>query len=212
MRPADERRSAAHPVAVAGEVVREAAARGGLLLLMDHEAIRCGTRPSRPGPRLSLLARGALVALAAKPATRVVVVSADDASDLEIEINVPGVFYAGCGGLEIRGAGLAADHPTAAEFRAWRTDASPDPFPAAASALGFSARWVLEQWTDDRCGEPLPVYIGEGENAGLDDGWRSYTVRVGPPSRQWTEQYRVDDRAAATDLLAQIAWTWNPEP
>jgi hypothetical protein len=153
-----------------------------------------------------------LVALAAKPATRVVVVSADDATELETEVNVPGVFYAGYRGLEIRGAGLSACHSMAVEFRAGRSGSSPDGFPDAVSPLGFSVRWVLEQWTDGRCGEPLLVYLVEDGHARLDDCWRGYTVRVGPPSRGQTMRYRVDDRAAAADLLAQIAWTWNPEP
>lgn len=202
MRPADEIRPAADPQTVASKIIGEAAARGGLLLFVDHEALRCATGPGRPRSRLSLLARGALVALAAKPATRVVVVSAADATDLEIDVNVPGIFYAGRCGLEIRGAGMSGRHSMTGEFRAGRSG----------SSLGFSARWILEQWTDGRCYEPLLVYIGEDEDAGLDDHWRSYTVRVGPPSRRQAELYRVDDRAAATDVLAQIAWTWNPEP
>lgn len=212
MRPADDLRPAADPQTMASDIVGEATARGGLLLFVDHEAVRCATGPGRPRSRLSLLARGALVALAAKPATRVVVVSADDAADVEIEVNVPGVFYAGCGGLEIRGAGMSGGHPMAAEFRAGRSGSSPDRFPDAGSPLGFSAGWILAQWSDGRCGEPLLVYIVEDEDAGLDDHWRGYTVRVGPPSRRKAELYRVDDRVAATDLLAQIAWTWNPEP
>jgi len=211
MRPVDEIRPAGDPRVVAREIVGEAATRGGLLLFVDHEAVRCATGPGRPRPCLSLLARGALVALAAKPVTRVVVVSAADAADLETEVNVPGVFYAGCCGLEIRGAGTSGGHPMAAEFRAWRAGSSPHRFPSGGCPLGFSARWVLEQWTDDRCCEPLLVYIVEDEAAGLEDPWRGYTVRVGPPSRRRAAPYRVDDRAAATDLLAQIAWTWNPE-
>ncbi len=212
MRPADEIRPASHPLAVASEIVREAAGRGGLLLFVDHEAVRCATAACQPRPRLSLLARGALVALAAKPATRVVVVSADDAANLEIEVNVPGVFYAGCCGLEIRGAGMSGCHPMAAEFRAWRSGSSPNRVPDVGSPLGFSARWVLGQCTDDGCYEPLLVYIVEDEDAGLDDYWRGYTVRVGLPSRRQSEQYRVDDRGAATDLLAQMAWTWDRKP
>jgi trehalose 6-phosphate phosphatase len=66
---------------------------------------------------LPLLVRGALVALATTPDTRVVIISEEDAGDLETRINVPGVIYAGCRGLQIHGAGMSFCHPAAARLR-----------------------------------------------------------------------------------------------
>lgn len=212
MRPGDNLRPAADPVAVAREIVGQAASQGGLLLFVDHEAVRCVTSLDQSRPRLSLLARGALVALAGKPATRVVVVSPDAAADLESAVNVPGVFYAGCGGLEIRGAGKSGIDPMATEFHTWQSSASTDRFPDPGCPLWFSTQWVLEQWTDDQCDEPLLVHIVNDEDVCLEHRWRGYAVRVAPTSWRQAESYRFDNRTAATDLLAQIAWSWNPEP
>jgi hypothetical protein len=92
----------------------------------------------------------------------------------------------------------------AAEFHARRSSSSTDRFPDPGSPLWFSAQWVLERWTDGQCVEPLLVW--------LEDRGRGCTVRVAPTSWRPSELYRLDDRAAATDLLAQIAWTWNPKP
>lgn len=108
--PADPRR-------LAQEIVQAARARGGLFLFADHEGTLCSSVPDRRVAPLSLLARGALVALAATPSTRVVIVSGHDACDLEAQLNVPGVIYAGCRGLQIRGAGITCSHPVAVGMR-----------------------------------------------------------------------------------------------
>lgn len=57
------------------------------------------------------------MALAATPHTRVAIVSGHDACDLEAQLNVPGVIYAGCRGLQIRGAGITFCHPVAVGMR-----------------------------------------------------------------------------------------------
>lgn len=108
----------ADPAELAQEITREARMRGGLFLFTDYEStLRPGT-PDRRSAGLPLLVRGALVALATAPDTRVVISSAEDVSDLEAHVNVPGVVYAGCRGLQIRGAGMTFCHPVAAQVRA----------------------------------------------------------------------------------------------
>src|SRR5262245_31799296 len=83
------------PKELAGEIVLQARSRGGLVLFADYEGTLClGTRNS-PGGELPLLVRGALVALAATPSTRVVIMSEREARDLEARVNVPGVIYVG---------------------------------------------------------------------------------------------------------------------
>ena len=115
--PACRKNEPADPAELAREISGEARSRTGLLLFMSYQGMFV---PSVPDPRcagLPLLVRGALVALATTPATRVVVLSGEDACDLEIRINVPGVIYAGCRGLQIHGAGIAFCHPAAAGLR-----------------------------------------------------------------------------------------------
>jgi trehalose-phosphatase len=103
---------------LAREIARAARSHGGLLLFTDYDAtLRPGVR-ARRNAGLPLLVRGALVALATASDTRVVISSDEDAGDLEAQINVPGVVYAGCRGLQIRGAGMAFCHPVAARVRA----------------------------------------------------------------------------------------------
>lgn len=105
------------PAELARTIAREARSRNGLLLFADFDAV-FGPGDSRERrTKLPLLVRGALVALATTPETRVVVSSGDDASDLETYINVPGVVYAGCRGLQIRGGGMRFSHPVAARCR-----------------------------------------------------------------------------------------------
>ena len=113
----NEAREPADPRRLAQLIVQEARARGGLLLFADHEGTLCSSVPDRRVAPLSLLARGALVALAATPSTRVAIVSGHDACDLEAQLNVPGVIYAGCRGLQIRGAGITFCHPVAVRMR-----------------------------------------------------------------------------------------------
>ena len=97
--------------------MQEARSRGGLLLFTGYDGTLCPRVPDRRAVGLPLLVRGALVALAATPSTRVAIVSGRDACDLEAQVNVPGVIYAGCRGLQVRGAGMTACHPVAARLR-----------------------------------------------------------------------------------------------
>jgi trehalose-phosphatase len=105
------------PADLARDIACEARSRGGLLLIADHEAILGPTVRDRRAVSVPLLVRGALVALATAPNTRVIITSDEDPCRLETLINVPGVVYAGSGGLQIRGAGLAFCHPVAARAR-----------------------------------------------------------------------------------------------
>jgi trehalose-phosphatase len=107
----------ADPRELAQEIVQEARARGGLVLFTDYEGTLSSGVPDRRGVGLPLLVRGALVALATTPATRVVVISRYDACDLEAEVDVAGVTYAGYRGLQIRGAGMTLCHPVAEGLR-----------------------------------------------------------------------------------------------
>jgi trehalose-6-phosphatase len=104
-RPAAPSRAPADPRELAREIAQDARARGGLLIFTDFERMLCLGATNGRGPGLPLLVRGALVALASTPATGVVVNSGRDVCDLESHVNVPGLIYAGCRGLQVRGRG-----------------------------------------------------------------------------------------------------------
>jgi len=87
------------------------------LVFADFERMLCLGATDRRGARLPLLVRGVLVALASTPATGVVINSGHHVCDLETHVNVPGLIYAGCRGLQIRGAGMTFCHPDAARLR-----------------------------------------------------------------------------------------------
>jgi trehalose 6-phosphate phosphatase len=97
--------------------VQDALVRGGLLIFADFERTLCLGASNGRGAGLPLLVRGALVALASTPATGVVINSAKEVCDLETHVGVPGLIYAGCRGLQIRGAGMTFCHPAAARLR-----------------------------------------------------------------------------------------------
>jgi trehalose-phosphatase len=107
----------AEPRELAREIVRDARSRGGLLVFTDFDRTLCLGAPNQRSGGLPLLVRGALVALASMPSTGVVIISGQDAFDLETHVNVPGLIYAGRGGLQIRGAGMAFCHPVAVGLR-----------------------------------------------------------------------------------------------
>ena len=107
----------ADPKELARTIVLDAHTRGGLLVFTDFErTLRIGPRNGRGGG-LPLLARGALMALASTPDTGLVVASGQDACELEGHVNVPGLIYAGCRGLQIRGPSMTYSHPGAARLR-----------------------------------------------------------------------------------------------
>ncbi|HYB40164.1 MAG TPA: trehalose-phosphatase [Candidatus Methylomirabilis sp.] len=107
----------ADPGALAQAVVEDARSLGGLLLFADYDGALCPDRRDGDSTRLPLLARGALVALAATPSTRVVVTSWRSACDLEDRVGVPGVVCAGRRGLEARDAGATLFLPAASQLR-----------------------------------------------------------------------------------------------
>jgi trehalose 6-phosphate phosphatase len=107
----------ADPAELALQIAWEARSHAGLLLFTTFDGmLGPGVRDGR-GVGLPLLVRGALVALATTPDTRVVIISGEDACDLKARINVPGVIYAGCRGLQIRGPGIDFCHPAAVRLR-----------------------------------------------------------------------------------------------
>jgi len=107
----------ADPRELAREIVHDARARGGLLIFADFERTLCMRASNGRGAGLPLLVRGALVALASTPATGVAINSAQEVCDLETHVGVPGLIYAGCRGLQIRGPGMNFCHPVAAQSR-----------------------------------------------------------------------------------------------
>jgi DNA-binding response OmpR family regulator len=174
----------ADPRDLAREIVREARSRGGLFLFADYEVALRPCAPDRVAVALPLLARGALVALAATPATRVAIISGGDASDLEVQVNVPGVIYAGCRGL----------------------------FPDADRQKGARAIGILEQWAREVHGQPAVLYLGDAvadEEAYQTLRGRGYAVHVGPLTGESVASCWVVDQAAAIDLLAQIVLAWS---
>ena len=111
------REAPADPRELAREIVQDARARGGLLIFADFERTLCIRASNGRGAGLPLLVRGALVALASTPATGVVINSAHEVCDLETHVGVPGLIYAGCRGLQVRGPGMTFCHPVAAQSR-----------------------------------------------------------------------------------------------
>jgi CheY-like chemotaxis protein len=264
-------RDPADPRALAREIVTAARAAGGLVLFVRFEHALCAGVPERRPGRLPLLVRGAMVALAGTPFTRVVVVSAQDARDLETEVNVPGVIYAGCRGLQIRSPSGNFCHPAAArlrdripalaqglaerlaglsgvdielkelgltvhtrrgddsvltaivaharelnlttggDFRVWVSDSAVDLFPDVNDRGRASALWTVDEWTQMGQPRPMVVYLGESDASEPPDGV-GYAIRVGPPTGAAPSTYSVSDRAAAADLLAQIAFSWSARP
>lgn len=116
-RPACPTQAPADPRELAREIAQDARSRGGLLVFADFERMLCLGATNGRGAGLPLLVRGALVALASTPDTGVVINSGQDVCDLETHVNVPGLIYAGCRGLQIRGAGMTFCHPAAARLR-----------------------------------------------------------------------------------------------
>lgn len=260
----------ADPTELDREIAREGRSLAGLLLFTTYDGLLCPRARDRRGVGLPLLVRGALVALATTAATRVVIMSGEDACDLETRINVPGVIYAGCRGLQIQGAGIAYCHPAAArlretlpflaqalserlasvpgveveikelgvtvqtgrvdpsavpviiaqaeelrrtcaaEFRVCQSESTVDFFPDVDGRKDSGALWILEQWVREGHGQPVVVYLGDDdadEEAYVALREHGYAVHVGRQAA--AAPYWVADRAAAIDLLAQIAFAWH---
>jgi len=255
--------------------VQDARARGGLLVFADFERMLCLGAANGRGPGLLLLVRGALVALASTPATGVVISSAQEVCDLETHVNVPGLIYAGCRGLQVRGAGMTFCHPVAArlkqmlprlaeelsqclaflpgvevevkelgvrvhvrradpsaiavivaraesvrrtsagDFRVCPSESTVDLFPDVEWRRDSSALWILVQWAHECRGQPAVVYLGHDHTD--EDAYRALrehgrAVHVGPPAPGSAASCWLADRAAAFDLLAQIAFAWSVRP
>lgn len=182
----------ADPAELAREIAWEARSRAGLLLFTGYDGMLCpGVQDRRDV--LPLLVRGALVALATTPATRVVVSSGRDAYDLERHVNVPGVIYVGCRGLQINGAGISFCHPVAARMR--------ETLP------------LLAQELSDRL-EPVPGVEVEIKELGVT----VHTRRVDPSAvpvivaqaeelrRTSAAPFRVCQSESTVDILPDVDW------
>lgn len=91
---------------------------GSLLLLTDYDGSLTPIVDDPAEARLSREARSDLRALARSPRVRVAVISGRALADLRGRVNVRGVIYAGCHGLEVAGRGLSFRHPDAETRRA----------------------------------------------------------------------------------------------
>jgi trehalose-phosphatase len=183
----------ADPAALARELAREARAREGLLLFADYDSVFRPCAPDRSRAGLPLLMRGALVALATTPDTRVVIGSMEDAQHLEARVNVPGIVYAGCRGLEIRGAGMSFCHPVAARLK--------DRVPSLGRELTESLAPVpgvevevrelgVSVHVSHADADAVPVVVAQAEE-----------VR-----RTWGEEFRVTRSDHTVDLFPDVAW------
>jgi len=183
----------ADPRALALKIVQEARARGGLLIFAGYEGTLCSRGPDRRAVTLPLLARGALVALAATPSTRVVIVSGHDVCDLEAQVNVPGVIYAGCRGLQIRGAGMTFCHPVAAGLRgmlpllAQKLSDGLAPLSGVEVEIKELGVTVHARRADP---SPLPVITAHAEQL----------------TRTCATEFRVWRSEAAVDLFPDVGW------
>ena len=263
------RNEPADPAELAREIAWEARSRG-LLLFASYDGLLGPSVRDRRGVELPLLVRGALVAMATTPDTRVVISSRRDAYDLEHHVNVPGVIYVGCRGLQINGAGMSFCHPVAARLRetlpllaqelsdrlepvpgveveikelgvtvhtrrvdpsavaaiiaeaeelgrryaaalkVCQSESTVDLFPNVDWRKESGALWILEQWAREGYGQPVVVYLGDDdadEEAYVALREHGYVVHVGRLAA--AAPYWVVDRAAAVDLLAQIAFAWR---
>lgn len=183
----------ADPAELARAIAREARSRGGLLVFADCDAVfGPGTSKARHA-KLPLLVRGALVALATAPDTRVVVSSPDDARDLESYVNVPGVVYAGCRGLQIRGGGVTFSHPVAARCRerlpllARELSESLAPVPGIEVEIKEFGVGIHVRRVDP---EAIPVVVAQAEEL----------------TRTWGRDFRVWPSESTVDLFPDVEW------
>ena len=98
---------------------------------------------------------------------------------------------------------------SAAGFRVCQSESTVDLFPDVDWRKDSSALWILEQWAREGHGQPVVVYLGDDdadEEAYVALREHGYTVHIG--QRAAATPYWVVDRAAAIDLLAQIAFAW----
>lgn len=86
---------------------------GSLLLLADYDGSLTPIVEDPTAARLSPEARSDLRALARCPRARVTVISGRALDDVRARVNVGGLIYAGCHGLEVEGRGLRFLHPGA---------------------------------------------------------------------------------------------------
>jgi len=183
----------ADPAELARTIAREARARGGLLLFADCDAAFGPSVARARSAKLPLLVRGALVALATTPDTRVVVSSGDDAGDLETYINVPGVVHAGCRGLQIRGGGLTFAHPVAARCRERLPLLARELLDSLAEVPGIEVEikefgvGVHVRRADP---EAIPVIVAQAEEL----------------ARTWAQEFRVWPSPHTVDLFPDVDW------
>lgn len=260
----------ANPADLAREIAWEARSRAGLLVFASFDGLLGPSVRERHGVGLPLLVRGALVALATTPNTRVVISSRRGAYDLQHHVDVPGVIFVGCRGLQINGAGMSFCHPVAARlretlpllaqelsdrlepvpgveveikelgvtvhtrrvdpsavpvivaeaeelnrtsvvpFRVCQSESTVDLFPDVDWRKDSSTLWILEQWAREGHSQPVVVYLGDDdadEEAYVALREHGYAVHIGRLAA--AAPYWIADRAAAIDLLAQIAFAWR---
>ena len=184
---------AVDPAELARAIARDARARGGLLLYADSDAVFGPSASRARSARLPLLVRGALVALATTPDTKIVISSAEDARDLESYINVPGVVYAGCRGLQIRGGGMTFSHPVAARCR---------------EQLPLLARELMDSLA------PLPGVEIEIKEFGIGvhvrrvdpDAVPVVVAQAEELTRAWAQEFRVWRSGLTVDLFPDVDW------
>ena len=95
-------------------------------------------------------------------------------------------------------------------FRVCQSESTVDLFPDVDWRKDSSTLWILEQWAREGHSQPVVVYLGDDdadEEAYVALREHGYAVHIGRLAA--AAPYWIADRAAAIDLLAQIAFAWR---
>jgi len=174
----------------------QAARRQGrtLLLMFDYD----GTlTPIVEHPDLAVLApevRGVLRGLAEQPGVRIAILSGRSLEDLKRLVQVPGIDYAGCGGLELQLGGVVTQHPQAAKAR----------------ALLSEVRCRLEQRVSPFAGawievKPLGLTVHFREVA--EDRVEALRASLREALKPGADALRVLPGPAALEIFPEVGWS-----
>jgi trehalose-phosphatase len=180
-----------HPIA---ERVRRAREEGRpTVLLFDYDGTLAPYADDPSQARMPPTTRRLLARLAGCPSVAVGFVSGRSLADLRSMADLAGVYYAGCGGLEMDMLGVRLVHPDAAAGRALLDAVEPG---LRGLCQGYPGTWAERK--------PLGLSLHYRHLVGvLHDGFRS-TVREVLASRR---RLSILDCALALEVTPSLGWT-----